>query len=90
MWGNESSLKTFPPTVRNLYCKTWRIEMHREGTAYIDHAGGRWEAWHNAEGRRWELGFYAGREDAIQQLRKQFARIVDCTYRGNDGGHIIR
>ena len=63
----------------------------REGTAYIDHAGGRWEAWHNAEGRRWPLGFYGSREDAIQYCkRKRFAKIVDCTVRANDGSHIIR
>jgi len=63
----------------------------REGTAYIDHSGGHWEAWQNAEGRRWPLGFYGSREDAVSYLRqKRFLRIVDCTYRCNDGRHVIR
>ena len=62
----------------------------REGTAYIDHIGGRWEAWHNAEGRRWPLGMYGSKADAVQNCRRRFAKIVDCTSRSNDGSHIIR
>ncbi len=63
----------------------------REGTAYIDHAGARWEAWHNAEGRRWPLGFHGSKAEAVEYLRRRrFARIVDCTSRADDGSHIIR
>ena len=63
----------------------------REGTAYIDHINGRWEAWHNAEGRSWPLGYYVGKIDAVEYLRRRgFAKIVDCTSKANDGSHIIR
>ena len=51
-----------------------------EGTAYIDFCGGRWEAWHNAEGRRWPMGYHPSRYDAKLYCKKRgFARVVDCT-----------
>ena len=63
----------------------------REGTAYIDYCGVRWEAWHYDEGRRWLMGFYGSKADAVQYLRRRrFAKIVDCTSKANDGSHIIR
>lgn len=56
----------------------------KEGTAYIDFAGGRWEAWHNAEDRRWPLGNYESKAEAVRYCaKKKFAKVVDCTGRGN-------
>ena len=63
----------------------------REGTAYIDYNGGRWEAYHNAEGRSWPLGYYGSKADAVEYCRrKRFARIIDITSKATDGSHIIR
>ena len=51
-----------------------------EGTAYIDHINGRWEAWHDADGRSWTLGHYLSREEAVGACRRKgFEKIVDTS-----------
>ncbi len=61
----------------------------KHGTAYIDYCGGRWEAWHNAEGRKWPLGDYSEKADAVQYCKsKQFARVVVCGTKDDNGGII--